>query len=287
MRILHILDHSLPHQSGYVYRTMSIVEAQRAMGWDPLLFTTPRHGASTSLVDEEGGWSIHRTPNSGTPPALPKPLAMLGEMRQTARRLKELIAEVKPDILHTHSPVLNFFPANRVRGRIPVVYEVRAFWEDAAVDHGTTRTGSLRYRLTRALETRAFREASAVTTICEGLRSDIAARGIPADKITVIPNAVDTAKFPPIEETDASLATNLKLEGKTVLGFIGSFYAYEGLEFLIRALPGLIARCPDVRLLLVGGGPTDGALKKAVTDLGLGDHVIFTGRVPHSEVRRY
>ncbi len=74
---------------------------------------------------------------------------------------------------------------------IPVVYEVRAFWEDAAVDHGTSREGSLRYRLTRALETFALRHADHVTTICEGLRDDIVARGIPRDAITVIPNAVD------------------------------------------------------------------------------------------------
>ncbi|WP_025896658.1 TIGR04063 family PEP-CTERM/XrtA system glycosyltransferase [Kordiimonas gwangyangensis] len=287
MRILHILDHSLPHQSGYVYRTMSIMAAQKAMGWEPVLFTTPRHGKGTSLADVEDGWTIHRTPNEGAPSWLPTPFAMLREMQQTATRLEALIPEVKPDILHAHSPVLNFFPGNKARGALPIVYEVRAFWEDAAVDHGTTKTGSLRYRMTRALETRAFRKATAVTTICEGLRSDIAARGIAEDKITVIPNAVDTDKFPPIEVQDEALAASLGLQGKTVLGFIGSFYAYEGLEFLIRALPRLIARRPDVALLLVGGGPTDAALKAAVADLGLENHVIFTGRVPHSEVRRY
>ena len=78
---------------------------------------------------------------------------------------------------------------------IPVVYEVRALWEDAAVDHGTTREGSLRYGASRALETFALRHADHVTTICEGLRDEIAARGIPKDRITVIPNAVDVAQF--------------------------------------------------------------------------------------------
>ncbi|HAK91250.1 MAG TPA: glycosyltransferase WbuB, partial [Massilia timonae] len=113
------------------------------------------------------------------------------------RRLSEIIPQIKPDVLHAHSPSLNAIAALKAGKKfgIPVVYEVRAFWEDAAVDHGTSTEGGLRYRLTRALETHALRQADAVTTICEGLRRDIVARGIPADKITVIPNAVDIDKF--------------------------------------------------------------------------------------------
>jgi len=126
-----------------------------------------------------------------------------------------------------------------------------------------------------------------VTTICEGLRADIVGRGIAKDKVTVIPNAVNVEAFPPIEEKDATLTRDLGLEGRTVLGFAGSFYAYEGLEFLVEAMPALIEAVPDVALLLVGGGPREEALKAAVARLGLADRVIFTGRVPHSEVRRY
>jgi glycosyltransferase involved in cell wall biosynthesis len=118
-------------------------------------------------------------------------------MRQVEKRLLEVVDLVKPDILHAHSPVLNAVPALRVGKRLglPVVYEVRAFWEDAAVDHGTTSEGSLRYRLTRRLETHALKRADHVFTICEGLRSDIVARGLPAAKVTVIPNAVDIDSF--------------------------------------------------------------------------------------------
>jgi hypothetical protein len=61
-------------------------------------------------------------------------------------------------------------------------YEIRAFWEDAAVDHGTTAEGSLRYRATRALETWAIKRVDHVFTICEGLRRDIVARGIPTPR---------------------------------------------------------------------------------------------------------
>lgn len=208
-------------------------------------------------------------------------------MNITKHHLRPLIQRIKPDIVHAHSPVLNFYPAFEAADGLPVVYEIRAFWEDAAVDHGSTAEGSLRYRLSRAMETRAIRQATQVTTICEGLRADIVERGIAPDKVTVIPNAVNVDSFPPITEKDRDLVGKLGLAGKTVLGFAGSFYAYEGLEFLIRALPDLLQVNPDVALLLVGGGPTEERLKAAVQDLNLQDHVVFTGRVPHGDVRRY
>ena len=72
-----------------------------------------------------------------------------------------------------------------------------------------------------------------------------------------------------------------------MLGFLGSFYAYEGLDLAIRALPAVIAVQPNVRLLLVGGGPQQQQLKQLTEELGLTDYVIFTGRVPHAEVDRY
>ena len=288
-RILHILDHSIPLHSGYTFRTLSILREQRKLGWETTHLTTPKHVGCDLLEEEVDGWHFYRTPAA---PAGSLHLPGMGEialMRQVEKRLLEVVDRNRPDILHAHSPVLNAIPALRVgkRAGIPVVYEVRAFWEDAAVDHGTTREGSLRYRLTRRLETYALKHADHVFTICEGLRSDIAARGIPADKITVIPNAVDIDAFDPGGEPDAALKEKLGLSGSTVIGFIGSFYAYEGLDLLVEALPLILARSPAVKLLLVGGGPQDAALKAQVADLGLQDKVAFTGRVPHDEVQRY
>jgi PEP-CTERM/exosortase A-associated glycosyltransferase len=168
-----------------------------------------------------------------------------------------------------------------------VVYEVRAFWEDAAVDHGTSREGGLRYRMTRGLESWALRRVDAITTICEGLRSDIVARRIPAAKVTVIPNAVDIADFAVGVAPDSELKRRLGLDGAVVVGFIGSFYAYEGLAVLLRALPQLIAQNAAVRALLVGGGLQEVQLKSLAVELGIADKVVFTGRVPHQDVPRY
>ena len=124
-------------------------------------------------------------------------------------------------------------------------------------------------------------------TICEGLRSDIVARGIAASKVTVIPNAVDIESFSVGGVADTALKSQLGLDGATVLGFIGSFYAYEGLDLLLAALPQLLSRRPELRVLLVGGGPQESALKAQAAALGVADKVIFTGRVPHAEVHQY
>lgn len=289
MRILHVLDHSIPLHSGYTFRSAAILREQRALGWNTFHLTGPRQIKCTVAEEDVDGLHFFRTaPPAGLMSKLPV-LNQLSDMLALERRLDEVLDIVRPDIVHAHSPVLNAIPALRAAHRwsIPVVYEVRAFWEDAAVDHGSTREGSPRYRLTRSLETYAFKQADAVTTICEGLRADIVARGIPSNKVTVIPNAVDIEKFSVGGAPDEALKAHLGLSGARVLGFIGSFYAYEGLDLLLSALPRMFDQAPDVRVLLVGGGPQDEALKQQARQLGIADKIVFSGRVPHSEVNRY
>jgi PEP-CTERM/exosortase A-associated glycosyltransferase len=289
LRVLHVLDHSIPLHSGYTFRTAAILREQRRLGWQTFHLTSPKHTAPGPAEETVDGLTFFRTP-APAQPSLPVPgLGEVAQMKATQARLLQVAQQVQPHIIHAHSPVLNAMPALRV-GRqlgIPVVYEVRAFWEDAAVDHGTTQQGSMRYRLTRRLETHALAQARHVFTICEGLRGDILARGIPAAKVTVIPNAVDIASFEVGGEADAALKARLGLQGATVVGFIGSFYAYEGLDLLLAALPALLAARADVRVLLVGGGPQEAALKAQAAALGVADQVVFTGRVPHQEVQRY
>ncbi len=126
-----------------------------------------------------------------------------------------------------------------------------------------------------------------MTTICEGLRCDIVARGIAADKVTVIPNAVDTTAFTAERSIDATLCGEIGLEGKLVLGFIGSWYAYEGIDLLIRALPTILKDRPEIVLMLVGGGPAENELRRLAATLGVTPQIRFLGRVPHAEVKRY
>ncbi|NOR79718.1 MAG: glycosyltransferase, exosortase A system-associated [Methyloprofundus sp.] len=289
MKILHILDHSIPLHSGYTFRTRAILQQQRALGWQTFHLTSAKHSGAEQAVEEVDGLRFYRTPQATGRMATLPIINQWAIVKSLQKRLAEIIPEINPDIIHAHSPVLNGLAALNAgkKHNIPVVYECRAFWEDAAVDHGTTTEKSLRYRITHALETRVFKQANAITTICEGLRKDISQRGVTDNKITVIPNAVDVEKFSFGQPADLELKQKLGLKDKIVLGFIGSFYAYEGIPLILEALPEILKQQPAVRVLLVGGGPQEQVIKDAVKQLKLEPYVIFTGRVPHEQVQDY
>ncbi|WP_405242490.1 TIGR04063 family PEP-CTERM/XrtA system glycosyltransferase [Lentisalinibacter salinarum] len=281
LKILHVLDHSLPLHSGYAFRTLAILREQKKRGWQTLQVTTPRQGASDNdreVIEELTFLRSEVSEGAG----------LLLEMRATARRVGQAVSEFNPDVIHAHSPVLAGLPAWRVARRrgCRFVYEVRALWEDAAVDHGSSAARGLRYRLSRALETFLLSRADHVTTICEGLRREIIGRGVPAERVTVIPNAVDVERFKASNESGGA-DLNRSPEEPFRVGFIGSFYRYEGLDVLLQAAARMKQAAVPVSVVLVGGGPEDETLRKLAQDLGIQDIVTFTGRVPNAEVASY
>ncbi len=285
-RILHVLDHSLPLHSGYTFRTRAILKAQEAMGWQVRGITGLRHVADGPDVEQAEGLTFYRTRGAASGPV---GLREWREINLLADGIVAAAQDWRPDLLHAHSPAL-CGKAALIAGKrlgIPVVYEIRAFWEDAAVSNGTGSQGNLKYRLTRALESHVVAGADAVVTICQGLRQDLIARGTPEAKIMVSPNGVDLALFGEPVARDPALAERLGLGQGPVVGFIGSFYDYEGLDDLIAAMPMLTAQVPGVKLLLVGGGPIEQALKAQAEASPVAEAIRFVGRVPHSEVEKY
>ena len=289
-RILHVLDHSLPLHSGYTFRTRAILKAQQGLGLEVRGITGQRHNVEAPAgpsPEDADGLTFHRTPGL---PEGPPALRELGEINALDRAIRVLAADWRPDIIHAHSPALCGAAAQRAARAlgVPFVYEIRAFWEDAAVGNLTGTEGSIKYRLTRALETRVAKRADALFTICDGLRQDLVARGIPAGKVGVMRNGVDLDLFGDPGPRDDALAAELGIAaGAPVIGYIGSFYAYEGVDDLIAAMPLLRRVHPDARLLLVGAGPMAEAWRAAAAALPEPEAVIFTGRVPHTEVERY
>jgi PEP-CTERM/exosortase A-associated glycosyltransferase len=284
-RILHVLDHSLPIHSGYTFRTRAILKAQQALGLDVRGVTGPRYNEGDEVVEEHEGLLFHRVGGKVSGPPVVREWR---EIALFAAGIEKVVQQWRPDVIHAHSPVLCGQAALKVARKygIPLVYEIRAFWEDAAVGNGTGSEGSLKYRLTHALETHVVRKADAVVTICEGLRADLATRGIPEDKITVMLNGVDLTLFGTPLQRDEAFAAQLGFDGP-VIGFIGSFYDYEGLDVLIDAMPALVARQPRAKLLMVGGGPREEALRAQAAASPAAGAIHFVGRVPHHEVDRY
>ena len=285
-RILHVLDHSLPIHSGYTFRTRAILKAQQAAGYEVRAITGPLYHEGETGTATHDGLTFERVPGPVTGPPGVREWRAIEALRRGVERVS---GEWKPDILHAHSPALCGMAGMRAARRLglPLVYEIRAFWEDAAVGNLTGREGSVKYRLTRALEDRVVTGADAVFTICDGLRRDLVERGHDARKIALSPNGVDLTLFGEPPARDTALAKELALGEGQVIGFIGSFYDYEGLDDLIAAMPLLRQGHPGARLLLVGGGPMEDVLRAQAAASPAHNAIVFAGRVPHDEVERY
>jgi UDP:flavonoid glycosyltransferase YjiC (YdhE family) len=141
MKILHVLDHSVPVSDGYAFRSLNIIREQRKRGWDPVILTSPKHeqGWGGNVCSEEhiDGLKYFRSGSSGRNKTIA--LSELKLMKRLGARIAQVVDAEKPDLIHAHSPVLNVMPALWIgrRRKIPVIYEIRAFWEDAGVDQGT------------------------------------------------------------------------------------------------------------------------------------------------------
>ncbi len=289
MRILHVLDHSLPYFSGYSFRSDYIVGAQKRSGLSPVVVTSPKHEDFRRECETIGEVDYHRL----RWPAVTAPLRKIPLLSHSlcvaalTKEIKRLAEALKVDVIHAHSPATNGLAALRaaLESNLPVIYELRYYDEDAAAGRGKTSYNSPRYLLSRRLEQSVLEKAARVTTIGKALRADLISRGLDPGKVFEIPNGVDANLFQP-REPDAELIARYDLAGKTVIGFIGSFYFYEGLEHLIDAVILLLAKRSDVKLLLVGEGEAAGMLRKRVPGQ-LWEHFVFTAKVVHADAPRY
>jgi PEP-CTERM/exosortase A-associated glycosyltransferase len=284
MRVLHVLDVSAPVIAGYASRSRAIVNGQRALGLEPVVLTSIRHqNSSRQPLEDIDGIRHYRSlkPDAATR----RPLA---EMYFLRRRILEVARMERVDLIHAHSPILAGLPAWMAARQLGVgcVYEIRSPWEDAAVEQGQISERALRYRLTRAAETFLARRVDAVVCICEGLRGDLTRRGLPAGRLHVVPNGVDVGRFVPRPADDAT-RSRLGLQGRTVVGYVGTFFGFEGVVDLVEALARLIKDGHrDLAGLMVGHGKTYQASREAARRHGLADRILHPGHVAADEVER-
>jgi glycosyltransferase involved in cell wall biosynthesis len=197
---------------------------------------------------------------------------------------------IRPAIIHAGSGHRGYETAlvgAALRAHIgrPLVYEVRSFFESTwSADPQWNERGE-QYHRRHAAETGAMRTADHVVTIAESMRDDIIARGVDPDRVTVIPNGVDADAFSP-QAPDPALARRYGLEGRFAFGYVSNLdHPRENQELLVEATAILLKRGRAVTCLIVGDGKRRAEIEGIARKAGVGDRVVFTGRVPHDEVR--
>ncbi|MBI3300641.1 MAG: glycosyltransferase [Deltaproteobacteria bacterium] len=294
---MHLLFTSLPYiLNGYGVRSHSILRSQQRLGLSVLAVSRPGFPWDLKQFQHLGLEEVPHTerveeveyrriadPGGGWGKV---PLDVY--LDRYAEHLRRVVEEVRPAVLHAASNFVNGCVAGavgRARG-IPVVYEARGFWEMTRGSVEPTFKTSLLFRCHQRLETQALEMADAVVCISEGLKREVMRRGIAAEKIQVIPNGVECQRFTP-RAKDPALVAALGLEGKVVVGYIGSLVEYEGVDVLLQACAHLLRRHVPLKVLIVGEGVVRGKLEGLAREFSLGEAVCFTGRVPQAEVLRY
>lgn len=293
--VLYLLHNSLPHHSaGYATRTHGLLSELNKSGYSVEGLT--RLGYPYDMPGRE---SLGPIPVSdvvdnvtyshlSTVPGLEIKKPLYDYVQRYSRALEKYASVKRPAVIHAASNHWNGLAAVTAANRLglPSVYEVRGLWEVTRGSRNPEWAKGGMYRLIARMEADAARGATAVLTITNALRDEMIQRGVDGDKITVVPNGVDTRRFVPMSR-DIQLAKTLGLEGKTVIGYIGSVLDYEGLELLLEAAESLSMVRSDFHILIVGDGAELERFKALAIERGLTEVVTFTGRVPHADVERY
>lgn len=299
MKVLHIMHRSVPGTSGYAIRSREIVNKQLHHGLEPMVVTSPSQ-APVGQLDEEkseiidgvryfrtcGMW-LTASAEVYDPSNFRSALRVAQNLRLVSM-CASLSRKYKPDVIHAHSPFTCGLTGDLVGAfhGVPTIYETRASWEDSHLSRNRLTEKSPAYRIMKTLETLAMKGANLRIAISRALKEDIISRGFSSDQVEIVPNGVNLDHFTPGPASD-NLKTRFGLHGKTVLGYIGSFFYYEGLDMLIRALAQLKPEFGNLVVLLVGSGEAEGDLRELAKEKGVEDRVIFVGRVSHKEVQEY
>ncbi|MEV6174486.1 glycosyltransferase [Streptomyces sp. NPDC051954] len=290
-RVLHLVTNGVPFKhAGYTVRTQALAVAQRAGGLDAHVVTRIGFPVAQGVLDARPLQIVGGVPQHRLLP-LRLPYGQGAVLARNAELAGRLVERLRPAVLHAASDHGNGRVALALRETygLPVVYEVRGFLEETWLARAPGRSpDDETYRARRALETHCMREADLVLTLGVAMKAEIVARGVPEERVLIVPNAVDEAFLaPPPDGTELRARLGIGAD-EFVVGTVSSITPYEGIDTLLLAGAELRRRGVPLRLLIVGEGPERRTLEAMARRLGLGDGVaLFTGRVPHDQVRAY
>ena len=209
-------------------------------------------------------------------------------VRLLKHKIETLMSAQRFDVIHAHSPSLCGLAAwKAIRFRnVAFVYEIRSFWEDSDLNHSHSLSRRLRYYSGRTLEGFVVRRADAVVGIARSILAELEARKVPRTKLYHAPNGVDIERFKP-RIRDAALAAELGVDGIPTLGFLGTFFPWEGVPWLVSAAVRLRQKGVLFKLVIIGDGADATEVQTAIRVTGSSDYISFLGRVPNDQVERY
>lgn len=295
-RAVYFLHSSLPYASGgYAVRAHGIAHALHTSGIDIKPYTRPNfpfdasdlideneHLPQVQTIDDIPYQRLHGTVSRGSNNETLY-------MQDCINKFEAVLRAERPEVVHGRSTYLIALPALIAARRcgIPFVYEISGLWEivhESRTDAKSKRRDTDTIRL---LEKITAENADHVFTLTEAMRQEMISRGVSPEKITLTPNCVAPEKFIPQTRDDARAAALGIPDNVPVIGYIGSFVDYEGLDDLIEACATIAQKGQDFRLLLVGDGTAFNNIREVVSNSGIEDKIILTGRVPHDEVSSY
>lgn len=184
---------------------------------------------------------------------------------KAAHELEKKLVEIKPSCVMAASDFKNAMPAYLAARRlgIPFIYEMRGFWEVTHESRDPSAVQTSSYHLTQYLETLLARHADHVFTLTKAMQQALVGRGLPSEQISLLPNSCDPATFDPKNNLkNKVLLSQLNIpDNVPVIGYIGTFNAYEGLDDLMHACGTLYREGVVFRALLVGSEPSSRAGK--------------------------
>lgn len=305
-RVVYVMHNTLPYSSGgYATRGHGLAVGLRDAGMDVHCLSRPGYPGDLLVSTDEAearkarpecdmvdGIPYHRI---FTPFRSDMPAAQY--MQTAAKKVEEVLRELRPACVLAASNHVTALPAcmaARALG-IPFVYEVRGLWEVTRISREPDFIHSTGYKVQKFYEAQTARKADAVLTLTTPMKEELIERGVNAHDITLVPNSCNPERFTP-RARDQELAEHYKIPADVpVIGYIGTFVQYEGLEHLAMACAHLKEQGVEFRLLLVGNenasgtdrGPITEEIMQVAQDTGLDEWLIMPGRIPHEEVEAH
>ncbi len=301
-RLCYVLHNTLPYSSGgYATRSHGVATGIAQAGWDVVVLSRPGfpldikpelQAADVNPVDTVDG-----IPYVRTLAPLRAGMSAREYMLAAADAIEARLREYRPAVVIGASNHVTALPALIAASRLglPFVYEVRGLWEITRLSRDSGFADTATFAVQKTLEASVAQLADHVFTLTEPMREELVLRGVPQQRIDLLPNSCDPTRFQPVAR-NAALAASLGIpDGVPVIGYIGTFVDYEGLEDLAAACGLLKQRGVSFRLLMVGNenasaqgrGPITEQIIEVAAQYGFSDWLILAGRVPHEEVEAY